>query len=89
MLVKEFLFHNTRNENFLKMRVSEIRVKQIRVNQGLPTKIAFTNTFRKQDHRLYFTWTINIKSTTSIQMLLESLQAVESIIIENMYKIIL
>ena len=24
-----------RNENFLKMRVSEIRVKRIRVNQGL------------------------------------------------------
>ena len=38
MLVKEFLFHSTcyvRNGNFLKMRVSEIRVKQIRVNQGL------------------------------------------------------
>ena len=38
MLVKEFLLHNTcyvRNGNFLKMRVSEIHVKQIRVNQGL------------------------------------------------------
>ena len=38
MLVKEFLFHSTclvRNGNFLKMRVSEVRVKQIRVNQGL------------------------------------------------------
>ena len=38
MLVKEFLFHSTcqvRNGNLLKMRVSEIRVDQIRVNQGL------------------------------------------------------
>ena len=38
MLVKEFLFHSTclvRNGNFLKIRVSEIRVKRIRVNQGL------------------------------------------------------
>ena len=38
MLLKEFLFHSTcsvRNGNFLKMRVSEIRVKRIRVNQGL------------------------------------------------------
>ena len=35
MLVKEFLFHKVRNGKFLKMRVSEIRVKQIRVNQGL------------------------------------------------------
>ena len=38
MLVKEFLFHSTcqvRNGNVLKMRVSEIRVKRIRVNQGV------------------------------------------------------
>ena len=49
----------------------------------IPTKTAFTNIFKEQDHRLYFTWTINIKSTTYIQMLLESLQDIESIIIEN------
>ena len=38
MLVKEFLFHSTckvRHGNLLKMCVSEIHVKQIRVNQGL------------------------------------------------------
>ena len=40
MLVKEFLFHSTyvfseEWELFLKMRVSEICVKRIRVNQGL------------------------------------------------------
>ena len=38
MLVKEFLFSSTcsvRNGNFLKMRVSEIRLKRIRVNQEL------------------------------------------------------
>ena len=38
MLVKELLSHSTckvRNGNFLKMRVSEIRVKRIRVNHGL------------------------------------------------------
>ena len=38
MLVKEFMFHSmscVRNGNFLKMHVSEIRVKQIHVNQGL------------------------------------------------------
>ena len=38
MSVKEFLFHSmcyVRNGNFLKMRVSEIHVKQIRVYQGL------------------------------------------------------
>ena len=43
MLVKEFLFYSTclvRNENFLKMRVSEIRVKLIRVNQGLGVFLA-------------------------------------------------
>ena len=38
MLVKELLSHSTckvRNGNFLKMRVSEICVKRIRVNQGV------------------------------------------------------
>ena len=38
MLVKEFLFHSTcyeRNGNLLKIRVSEIRVKRICVNQGV------------------------------------------------------
>ena len=37
-LVKEFLFHSTckgRNGNLLKIRVSEIPVKGIRVNQGV------------------------------------------------------
>ena len=37
-LVKEFLFHNMWDWNFLKMHVSEIHVKQIRVNQGLGVK---------------------------------------------------
>ena len=38
MLVKEFMFNSmcqVRNGTFLKVRVSEIRVKRIRVNQGL------------------------------------------------------
>ena len=38
VLVKDFLFHSTRevrNGNLLKSRVSEIRVKRIRVNQGV------------------------------------------------------
>ena len=37
-LVKDFLFHSTclvRNGNLLKSRVSEFRVKRIRVNQGV------------------------------------------------------
>ena len=37
-LVKEFIFHSTclvRNGNLLKSRVSEIRVKRIRINQGV------------------------------------------------------
>ena len=40
--MKEFLFHSTckvRNGNFLKMHASEIRVKQIHVNQGLGVEI--------------------------------------------------
>ena len=46
MLVKEFLFHSTclvRNWNFLKMRVSEIRVKRIRINQGLGVHVSSLN----------------------------------------------
>ena len=38
VLGKEFLFHSTcqlRNGKVLEMRVSEIRVKRIHVNQGL------------------------------------------------------
>ena len=37
-LVKEFLFHSmcyVRNGNLLKSRVSDIRVKRIRINQGI------------------------------------------------------
>ena len=35
MLVKEFLYVLSEEWNFLKMHGSEIRVKRIRVNQGL------------------------------------------------------
>ena len=44
VLVKEFLFHSrclARNGNFLKMRVNEIRVKRIRVNQGIGVPLTF------------------------------------------------
>ena len=60
ILVKKFLFHSTcqvRDGNFLKMCVSEICVKRIRVNQGLGVlQIAEINPilFHKRAHQRTF-----------------------------------
>ena len=65
MLVKDFLFHNmcqVRNGFLLKSRVSEIRLKRIRVNQG----VGVISTNETTSHVIYnpaYTYKFQLKTT--------------------------